>query len=546
MISATSWVSKGFAKCEPIMDYEVNDNEMNKINEMMKASGITPSTQENTVEKGKEEFKYADDEDLKKFNMDDYDDEVTPSAAQLFGTREFDESFMKGANTFVDEHGETYVELPKATENDEGEDNDLMEDLSGDDGEEKGDMIVLASDNLVLATRTDMEGDLSFLEIYLFDEGEVGKDFEREGSLYVHHDIMLPAFPLAVEWINYTPTSVTNKEVLDEDRIGNFAAVATFEPIIEIWDLDIPSKTIPTFMLKGHKGAVLSLKHNPVFRNVLVSAGSDSTIRVWDLNEAESTAITQTNSTKSEKLKLKLHGKSKISNVQWLKNGIEIISAGYDSRIVLCNVSVEAPKAEKFWKVPNNEEIESIEIVGADEEYILVATDNGTVYCYNIKDKSNSKPVWVLNAHDGGISSITGNAAIPSIFVTSAIGEKAVKIWKLDAETFSNPKLIANKDFGVGNILTCNFAKDFEVSGYISVGGVNGGLIVWDLFNNRVVKRQIQQELNALINTDSIKETYPNFVYKYTIGSNNNEMFISTNADQIDEEDSDAEEFGDD
>ena len=546
MISATSWVSKGFAKNEPIMDYEVNDNEMNKINEMMKASGISQDQNEEEKESTTEEFKYANDEDLKKFNMDDYDNEVGVSAAQLFGTREFDDSFMKGAKTFVDANGETYVELPKGDEKDDDDENDNMEDLSGDDGEDKEDMVILPSDNLILATRTDMEGDLSFLEVYLFDEGESSKDFEREGSLYVHHDVMLPAFPLAVEWINYTPTSVSNKEGLDEDRIGNFAAVATFEPIIEIWDLDIPSKTIPTFMLKGHKGAVLSLKHNPVFRNVLVSGGSDSTIRVWDLNEAESTAITETSESKGEKLKLKLHGKSKISNVQWLKSGTEIISAGYDSRIVLCNVSVEKPKAEKSWKVPNDEEIESIEIFGADEEYILVATDNGTVYCFNIKGESNSKPVWALNAHNGGISSITSNAVIPSMFVTSAIGEKAIKIWKLDSKTFSNPKLVASKDFGVGNILTCNFAKDFEVSGYITVGGVNGGLIVWDVFNNKVVKRQVVEEFNALISKDEVKETYPNFIYKYTLGSsgnaNGNEIFISTNAEEIDEEDSDIDE----
>ncbi|XBW37691.1 hypothetical protein QEN19_003275 [Hanseniaspora menglaensis] len=544
MISATSWVSKGFAKSEPVMDYEVNDNEMNKINEMMKASGITQEAEKSEeITENKEDFKYANDEDLKKFNMDDYDNETAPTTAQLFGTREFDDSFMKGAKTFVDENGETFIELPEAQEDDD--ENENFEDLSGDDGEEKEDMVILPSDNLILATRTDMEGDLSFLEVYLFDEGESSKDFEREGSLYVHHDIMLPAFPLAVEWINYTPTTVENKEGLDEDRIGNFAAVATFEPTIEIWDLDIPSKTIPTFMLKGHKGAVLSLKHNPVFRNVLVSGGSDSTIRVWDLNEAESTAITETSESKGEKLKLKLHGKSKISNVAWLKNGIEIISSGYDSRIVLCNVSVEKPKAEKSWKVPNNEEIESIEICGADEEYIMVATDNGTVYCFNIKNESNSKPVWVLNAHNGGISSITTNSAIPSIFVTSAIGEKAIKIWKLDSKTFSNPALITSKDFGVGNILTCNFSKDFEVSGYMTVGGVNGGLIVWDAFNNKVVKRQVAEDFSNLISKSEIKETYPNFVYKYTYGSSSgptNELFIGTNAEDIDEEDSEVED----
>ena len=232
MISSTSWVSKGFPQQEPVMDYEVNDNEMNKINEMMKLSGISQDEDLEESEKPiKDDYKYADDEDLKKFNMDDYDDEPQTSAAQLFGSREFDKSFLKGANTYVDENGETFVELPKVsgTGDNEGDEYDEeFENLSGDDDDEKDDMIILPTDNLILASRTDVEGDLSFLEVYLFDEGETTKDFDREGSLYVHHDVMLPAFPLAVEWINYTPTSINYRKNLDEDRIGNFAAVATF------------------------------------------------------------------------------------------------------------------------------------------------------------------------------------------------------------------------------------------------------------------------------------------------------------------------------
>jgi periodic tryptophan protein 1 len=46
---------------------------------------------------------------------------------------------------------------------------------------------------MIVAART--EDDVSHLEVYVFEE--------NEDNLYVHHDVMLPSFPLCVEWLDF-------------------------------------------------------------------------------------------------------------------------------------------------------------------------------------------------------------------------------------------------------------------------------------------------------------------------------------------------------
>lgn len=53
---------------------------------------------------------------------------------------------------------------------------------------------------------------------------------------------MLPSFPLCVEWMNYTLNDTP-------ERKGNLIAIGTFEPEIEIWDLDIIDTVYPQVIL---------------------------------------------------------------------------------------------------------------------------------------------------------------------------------------------------------------------------------------------------------------------------------------------------------
>ncbi|THG93808.1 hypothetical protein EW145_g8274, partial [Phellinidium pouzarii] len=117
-----------------------------------------------------------DDDELAKYNLDDYDKESKSIASGPF-------SNIKGLTYYKDNDEDPYI---------------TMKELDQDDEEmEREELEVLSTDNMLVAAKT--EDEISQLEIYIYDESQE--------NLYVHHDIMLPAFPLCLEWLDFPPCS---------------------------------------------------------------------------------------------------------------------------------------------------------------------------------------------------------------------------------------------------------------------------------------------------------------------------------------------------
>lgn len=106
-----------------------------------------------------------------------------------------------------------------------------------DDDSEADDYAYKPEDLLILAAKN--EDDVSHLEIWIYEEA----DANGPSNMYVHHDIMLPAFPLAVAWLDCDP--------LGKRSTANLAAVGTMSPGIEIWDLDVVDSVEPIAVLGG-------------------------------------------------------------------------------------------------------------------------------------------------------------------------------------------------------------------------------------------------------------------------------------------------------
>ncbi|CCC70354.1 hypothetical protein NCAS_0E02840 [Naumovozyma castellii] len=536
MISATGWVPRGFASEFP-EKYELDDSELERIEHLAKLNlddvkaelgddavqellndenEEQEQEQEQEVQQSSETLKdqIEVDDDLKEYDLEHYDDNGTEGGADI--TMFPGLSNDDGIKFHEGEQGQDpYISLPTQEET----------------VEEKQESQVYPTDNLILATRT--EDDVSYLDVYVYDDGagfhsneipaergdeldpDVARGLVRDGSLYVHHDLMLPAFPLCVEWINYRPNSGDN----NGDNVANFAAVGTFDPQIEIWNLDCVDKAFPDMILgepldnslaglkkkkksksktqqhitTHHTDAVLSLSHNKQFRAVLASTSADHTVKLWDLNTA-----TAARSLAS------IHNNKNVSSSEWhVSNGSILLTGGYDSRIALSDVRISDEKQmSKYWSVMPGEEIECTTF--ADENIILCGTDAGNIYSFDIRNNENSKPVWTLKAHDAGISSLSCNKFIPGLMSTGAMGEKTVKLWKFplggDLAVGKGPNMVLSRDFDVGNVLTTSFAPDLEVSGTMVIGGVNKDLKLWDVFTNRTVRKSFASELKDVQN----------------------------------------------
>jgi periodic tryptophan protein 1 len=240
-----------------------------------------------------------------------------------------------------------------------------------EDDDERDELQILATDNLVLAAR--IEDGVAHLEVYVYED--------EADNLYVHHDIMLPAIPLAVEWLDLP----IGKAGVDKEGKGNFVAVGTMDPDIELWDLDIIDGVYPNAILGQysedstksdkpkkkkkkkprkanddyHVDAVLSLGANRHHRNLLASSSADKTVKLWDLNTTKCA-------------KSYLFHTDKACSLAWHpKESTVLLSGSYDCTIVAADM--RAPDASlPRWGVESD--VETVKWDPHDSNFFYAST----------------------------------------------------------------------------------------------------------------------------------------------------------------------------
>ncbi|KAJ2765651.1 rRNA-processing protein, partial [Coemansia nantahalensis] len=476
MISALAWVRKGAAAEKP-RRYEVSEEEYAQLKRT--AAAEIEDAKEEIRERAKEDDAILNDPALKEFDLEHYDDDEYEDVVEgPDGDEASDDGnggplARDGPHIFSNIKGLSFhgvdEEDPYLTRQ-EGEEEE--------DEEEAAEEQVLPTDNLLLVAKT--EDDISNIEVCVF-EGD-------SDNMFVHHDFMLPAFPLAVEWLDFRVGRRAGQE-----GGGNYVAVGTFEPRIEIWDLDTLDATYPDVVLGStdkkalrkargkrrkefHTDAVMGLSWNRNVRNLLASSSADKTAKLWDL--AAATCVQSYD-----------HHTDKVQAVQWHPTEASVmLTGGFDRRVAA--LDSRAPAAVSWWSV--DADVESVMWDIHSPSHFYVATESGSVRYVDIRNATDGAGVvYTLAAHDEAVSAMDLHPAVRGMLVTGSADE-TVKVWDVRD---GKPSLVLSRNPDVGSVFAARFCPDEPM--LLAVGGSNGESRVWDMSTNASIR--------SIFGDDSVK-----------------------------------------
>lgn len=549
MISALHWIARGKSLAHP-KKYVLDDDEMERVSKMANVQFEDAKAQleraQRDIARGKDPFApntgNDDDEDEDEWKDDDEDDKMdedgdaamTEDVTDASKTKE-DPDDLSRYN--LDEYDDDDVQAPATAgafsnirglavyqSNQDDPYITIQDDAEKDDEEEREELEVYPTDNLIITAKT--EDDVSQLEAHIYAASDA--------NLYVHHDLMLPSFPLCLEWLDYTParsvSSADQNTTNAAGDTGNFIAVGTMDPEIEIWSMDVVDGMYPDAILGRktetdqlnaplgtgkkkrkqskarvandayHVDAVLGLSWNPVARNLLASASADCTVKLWDLSRPhtseESTAFRTFNS-----------HTDKVQSVAWQCKAIGGEASGAANPAVLLTGSYD--KTIRVFDT-RTADVASVVSIGSDVESVVwdgwsasctsfvCSLESGIVQSYDIRSPSAS--IWTLQAHDTACTAVDISPHIPHCLLTAS-SDRSIKLWSLSPSSTdtSHPaaiNLVLSRDLGLGKLFTAKFSPNDPLT--LAAAGSAGQLQVFNALSNPAVRKTFAHTLRSL------------------------------------------------
>jgi periodic tryptophan protein 1 len=453
IISAVRWVPRGCFSLKPMKaDLYTTPEEIEKYKLETEEQQTLDNRMSHSVEEMDEDGDSIDnDEELKEYNMADYDKENEIDIQQ--------ELFKSLGVSHIAPEQDPYLNRDrKYNEQDEME--------SDEDEEDE----LLPSDYQLVSCYNEDEG-VSTLQVHIYEP--------NEQNLFLHHDMMLTSFALCVEWLSYLPGSNTNEK-------KNLAAVGTFDPEIEIWDLDVVDSVKPVAKLgslsevaskkkknksvnndKTHTAPVLNLAWHPLHFNILASASEDRTVKIWDLQSLE------------PKFSLNTLHTTPVSAIAWHSREANILlTGGFDKK---CLVIDSMSKSKMEFVVPHD--VESISWNPHYPNAFSASLSSGLMITYDIRNQKQPLHKWQAHDKKMAASDFSYSAIVKDLLVTCS-HDGSIKFWCQNcSESGQTVQEIESAELGFGQCYTVSFYENL-----LAVGGQKGKLQVLNCLNNQKLK----------------------------------------------------------
>ena len=536
MISALQWIAKGKSLQHP-KKYVLDDDEMDRVSKMANVQFEDAKAQleraQRDIARGKDPFapvtgnddddeeEWQDDDndtemkedadgdaamtetktqedpdDLSRYNLDEYDEEPeAPTTAGAF-------SNIRGLAVYQSNEDDPYITV--------------QDDADKDDDEEREELEVYPTDNFIITAKT--EDDVSQLEAHIYAA--------NDANLYVHHDLMLPSFPLCLEWLDYTPARSSgdqNAPAKPAGDVGSFIAVGTMDPEIEIWSMDVVDGMYPDAILGRktetdqlnaplgtgkkkrkqskarvanqayHVDAVLSLSWNSVARNLLASASADHTVKLWDLSRPHTTQD-------STAFRSFAAHTDKVQSVAWQckavggnadANPAVLLTGSYDKTIRVFDTRTPDTAAV----ISIGSDVESVVWNGWTAHTFLCSLESGIVQSFDMRSPTAAQ--YTLQAHDSACTAVDISPHIPGCILTAS-SDRSVKLWSLSTPSSSatapgSINLVLNRDLGLGKIFTAQFSPNDPLT--LAAAGSAGQVHVFNALSNPAVRKSFGDRL---------------------------------------------------
>lgn len=361
----------------------------------------------------------------------------------------------------------------------------MFDDEDEEDEEDADALEAKPGDSFFVAARTDE--DWSCAEVYCY--------VRDDATLYVHHDIALPAMPMALAWSDCPPARSSDDlgVPLASAPVGSYLAVGSMRPGIEVWNLDVTDPLEPSLVLGGsaeeqlphqraagatassaasraglapgsHTEAVLSLCWNRVHRQLLASGSADHSVKLWDMRRGAPVHSWG-------------HHSALVQSVAWHPStGAEssvLASGSADGTVAVIDARTATGAV---LRMPAGAEVEAVAWSPHASSALYVTTQAGTLLALDVRRPA--APVATVQACKGECASLSVAPRLPGIVATGG-SDGVARLWDLSG---SVARSVGSKAMAVGPLFSAQWLPHSD--GILAAAGGNGLVAIWDIPND--------------------------------------------------------------